>query len=117
MTSRRIRTSTACEMGRLLPVIAWWPGRIPAGATSAAFVTALDLFPTLASIVGGAIPADRPNDGADVSSAWFGAASPASPRATLFAVYGRGESIRVGPWKLHRHVLGTRNATAGKVAF
>lgn len=92
---------TLYEGGLRVPFLAWWPGRIPAGATSAAFVTALDMFPTLASIVGGVIPADRPIDGADVSSVWLGAASPDSRRAALYTVYGRGEAIRAGPWKLH----------------
>jgi arylsulfatase len=44
-----------------------WPGKIPAGRVSDEIVHAVDVFPTLAAIVGAAVPKDRPIDGVDQS--------------------------------------------------
>ena len=48
-----------------VPFIMRWPGRVPAGAVSNEIVHEMDLFPTLARIVGGTVPDDRVIDGVD----------------------------------------------------
>lgn len=56
---------TAWEGGARVPCLMRWPGRLPAGATSDAFLMTIDLLPTLAARVGARLPA-QPIDGRDV---------------------------------------------------
>src|SRR4026209_2195607 len=49
-----------------------WPGRIPASRVSDEIVHGVDLFPTVASIVGASVPSDRPIDGVDQSTFFLG---------------------------------------------
>lgn len=49
-----------------------WPGQITAGTTSYAMFSIMDFLPTLASIVGGKMPTDRPIDGVDQRDVLFG---------------------------------------------
>ena len=44
------------------PAIFWWPGTI-APATITAMGSAMDLLPTVATLAGGTLPADRVLDG------------------------------------------------------
>jgi arylsulfatase len=50
---------TGFEGALRVPFAIRWPGKIIAGASSDEIVHAMDLFPTLAKIVGGTIPDDR----------------------------------------------------------
>jgi len=49
-----------------------WPGHVKPDTTSYAMFSIMDFLPTLASIVGGAMPTDRPIDGVDQSDVLFG---------------------------------------------
>ena len=51
-----------------------WPGKIPAGFVTDEIVSVLDVYPTLANLVGESerIPNDRPIDGVDQSSFLLG---------------------------------------------
>ena len=49
-----------------------WPGHVKPDTTSYAMFSIMDFFPTLASIVGGKMPTDRPIDGVDQSDVLFG---------------------------------------------
>jgi len=51
------------EGGLRTPLIAWWPGVLPAGATSHEFLTSLEVLPTFAAIAGAKIPPDLILDG------------------------------------------------------
>ena len=56
---------TGKEGSLRVPFIIRWPNKIPAGKVSNEIVHEMDLFPTLAGIVGGKIPDDRVIDGVD----------------------------------------------------
>ena len=56
---------TAWEGSLRVPFIIRWPEKIPAGVVSNEIVHEMDLFPTLARIVGGKVPSDRVIDGVD----------------------------------------------------
>ena len=56
---------TGKEGSLRVPFIARWPGNIPAGLKSNEIVHQMDLFPTLAGIIGGKVPTDRVIDGVD----------------------------------------------------
>ena len=49
-----------------------WPGHIKPDTSSYAMFSIMDFMPTLASIVGGKMPTDRPIDGVDQSDVLFG---------------------------------------------
>ena len=80
--------------------LAWWPGNIPAGSVSSEIMTTTDVLPTIASLTGQSVPADRIIDGEDVSDLWLGKPGARSPHEYLF--YER-DGVRRGKWKLVRY--------------
>ena len=89
------------EGGHRVPFLARWPGKVPAGKTSAELVCHVDTLATVAAILGTPLPADAGPDSFDVLPALL-AEKPAKPcRPTL--VHQTGAmllSVRHGPWKL-----------------
>lgn len=88
------------EGGMREPSIAWWPGKIKAGAVTQALGTTMDLFPTAMEIAGGTMPTDKPYDG--VSLLPVLTERQESVRDVVF--YYRGQqlyAIRKGAWKAH----------------
>jgi len=63
---RERKGGASYEGGFNVPFIAWWPGQIPASAVSDAISMNFDLFPTLLTLAGAEIPADRVIDGKDI---------------------------------------------------
>jgi len=89
------------------PLIAWWPGTIPAGRTCSTFCTAMDFLPTFAALSGQSAPTDRVIDGHDISPVLLGH-SDVSPYEAFYYYAGRGKNlgvglgaVRRGTWKLH----------------
>ncbi|MFP6664831.1 MAG: sulfatase [Deltaproteobacteria bacterium] len=78
----RGRKGDILEGGQRVPMIVRWPGRVPAGAVSAEPAMNTDLFPTLLSLAGLPLPADREIDGRDISALLEGRAG--SPHDQLF---------------------------------
>ena len=91
---------TTFEGGQRVPCIMWGPGRIPAGTTSDAFASTLDILPTITSLAGSKLPEDLRIDGYDLTQTISGDAP--SPRTELIYYSSRGdlEGIRQGDWKL-----------------
>jgi arylsulfatase A-like enzyme len=56
---------TGLEGSLRVPFIVRWPGKIPAGQVSNEIVHEMDIFPTIARVVGGKAPTDRAIDGVD----------------------------------------------------
>ncbi len=88
---------TTFEGGQRVPCIMWAPGRIPAGTSTDAFASTLDLLPTFASLTGKKLP-DRKIDGFDITATFE---SDESPRNELvfYSAQGKLEGIRQGDWK------------------
>jgi arylsulfatase len=63
---------TGLEASLRVPFIVRWPGRIPAGRVSNEIVHEVDLFTTVAAIVGGKVPTDSAIDGVDQSEFFLG---------------------------------------------
>ncbi len=88
------------EGGIRVCTIAWWPGTIPAGTSTNAITSMMDVLPTFAVLAGAEIPSDRKLDGLNVWPVLVGD-SETGPRDTF--LYHRGfelEAVRSGPWKL-----------------
>ncbi len=98
----RGKKGTTWEGGQRLPLIAWWPGRIPAGATCGEIATSMDFLPSFARLAGTRPPADRVLDGRDITPLWFAESGARSPHAAFFYYAGsRLAAVRSGRWKLH----------------
>ena len=92
---------TTFEGGVRVPFIAWWPSQIPAGTTVDVPAMTIDIFPTVASLIGAPLPL-HPIDGQDIWPVLTGAQT-TSPQAAYFFWYHRNhlEALRSGPWKMH----------------
>ena len=92
---------TTWEGGLRVPLIARWPGRIPAGTVNDAVAGTIDILPTLLKAAGLPIPSDRKIDGTDI---WplLTAPEAASPHEALFGMQGPNlATVRSGRWRLH----------------
>ncbi|MFC5051436.1 sulfatase [Rubritalea spongiae] len=87
------------EGGMRVPTVVRWPQGIPAGKDNDEVMTAMDIFPTMASLMGGEVPQDRVIDGKDVSETLTAGAS--SPHEFFF-YYDKNKmgGVRWMHWKL-----------------
>ncbi|MGY8749073.1 MAG: sulfatase family protein [Pirellulales bacterium] len=88
---------TTFEGGQRVPCVMWAPGRIPAGTSTNAFTSTLDLLPTIAAITKSQLPTNK-IDGKDISSTLT---SDRTPRKDMLFYSARGQlqGIREGDWK------------------
>lgn len=112
------------EGGQRVPMIASWPGTIPAGAQVDAPAMNIDVLPTLLSLAGLGLPADRTVDGRDLTGLLTGREAE-SPHEALFFFHDKViEGVLSGPWKYYREVhrfrwpvpLDSRSTLAGRTA-
>ena len=88
------------EGGIRVPLIARWPGHVPAGSVSHRLVGFEDLLPTLASVANRSAAVPEAIDGIDILPTLRGQSQP--ERESLyreFAGYGGQQSVRFGHWK------------------
>lgn len=85
------------EGGHRVPAITFWKGRIEQG-TSDEFLLGMDIFPTLAALIGNKLPDGLELDGIDFSSVLLEGGS--LPERSAFWRYNGEKSVRKGPWKL-----------------
>ncbi len=90
---------TLLEGGSLVPAILSWPGKIPAGGTTAGLVDFTDFFPTIAEVAGAEIPAGLALDGKSILGHVLGRAP--APREWIFVGLGRSWYVRDTRWKLN----------------
>lgn len=83
-----------------MPTIMRWPGHIPAGRRCPRIVSSLDLLPTIAGLIGAALPAHA-IDGVDVGKLL--SHPEAESRRKVFLYYAGDElhAVRSEDWKLH----------------
>lgn len=93
------------EGGHRVPMIARWPGRIPAGRVSSQLINTTDIFATLASVVGYKLPDDVAVDSFDMLPVMLGRRSDDEPiRPHMLTQSFRGEfQLRQGQWKYLDH--------------
>jgi arylsulfatase len=92
---------TAWEGGIRVPFMIRWPGRIPAGRVSDEIVHEVDLFPTLAGIVGAEVPGDRPIDGVDQAAFFFGETDKSGREAIPIWCSNRLQAVKWRNFKVH----------------
>lgn len=94
------------EGGHRVPFIARWPGRIPAGQVSKQLTNTTDIFATVASVVGFALPDEAAVDSYDMLPAMLGRQDEEkSIRPHMLTQSFRGEfQVRQGQWKYLDHM-------------
>ena len=94
---------TNWEGGTRVPCLMRWPGKIPAATTSGDMLMTIDLFPTIAKLIGGELPAHK-IDGLDVWPVIAGESGAKNPHPAYFFYYETNQLQAVlsgdGRWKL-----------------
>jgi arylsulfatase A len=92
---------TSWEGGTREPFIARWPGTIPAGEVCREMAMTIDIFPTVARLIGAELPA-RKIDGLDIWPLLSGDPKASNPHEAYFFYYAQNElqAVRSGRWKL-----------------
>jgi len=111
---------TSWEGGTRVPCVMRWPGRIPAGTESRQMLMTIDLFPTIAKLVGADLP-QHAIDGLDVWPIITGQRGASNPHAAYWFYYEVNELQAVvsgdGRWKLALpHRYRTLNGKPGGLA-
>ena len=103
----RGRKNTTYEGGVREPFIARWTGRIPAGRVVDGLASMMDIFPTVAKLCGGALPA-KPLDGIDIWPLIHGDKASIDRDPLLYFDNWDLQCARSMNWKLHiaRHNTG-----------
>lgn len=100
----RGRKGTSFEGGQRVPMIASWPGRLPAGGKVDVPAMSIDLFPTFLGLAGLRLPDDRVIDGRDLWSLMTGRDT-SSPHDALFFFHDKViDGVRAGHWKYYRQI-------------
>lgn len=92
---------TAMEGALRVPMIVRWPNRIPAGRKTNEIVHVVDLFPTLAHLVGLEIPSDRPIDGVDQSAFFLGGQEKSNREGFVYYIKTEMRAAKWRDWKMH----------------
>jgi len=88
------------EGGIRVATLAWWPGAIAPGSTTAALTGNIDILPTFVKLAGGAVPADNKIDGVDISPILLGKAKESTRTVQYYFSSNTLQAVRQGPWKL-----------------
>jgi N-acetylgalactosamine-6-sulfatase len=92
--------ASSWEGGIRVPMIARWPGRIPAGLVCREIAGVIDIFPTLCNLAGVPLPAGRALDGRDIFPLMTQEGAK-SPHEAIFSMSGPNlVTVRSGKWKL-----------------
>jgi arylsulfatase A-like enzyme len=83
-----------------VPFLIRWPGRIPARQVSNDIVHQIDLFPTLANIIGADLPKDRIMDGVDQSDFLMGKSEKSARESVIIYIGNELFGVKWRNWKL-----------------
>lgn len=83
----------AYEGGVRVPFLVRWPGRVPAGRTSAALLGLQDLTASLVGLAGATLPPEAASDSLDLRRTLLGG------RSTRASLVLEARALRRGPWK------------------
>lgn len=83
-----------------VPFLIRWPGQIPAHRVSNEVVHQIDLFPTVASIIGADLPTDRVYDGADQTEFFTGQTDKSARESVIIYIGNVLFGLKWRNWKL-----------------
>jgi len=110
----RGRKATTWEGGLRTPLLARWPGRVPAGRVCDTMLWGMDFLPTFATLAGAETQKRLPIDGVDAADVLLGADRELHETFPYYLGSWLG-AVRRGDWKLHlaRHTWGGELDRAG----
>jgi len=92
---------TTFDGGVRVPFLARWPNHLPAGLAVDVPAMTIDIFPTLAALIGAPLP-EQPIDGRDIWPILTGTQTTPSQEAYFFWYHQNElQALRSGQWKLH----------------
>jgi arylsulfatase A-like enzyme len=91
------------EGGHRVPMIARWPGKVPAGTTAAQTVSLCDIMETCAAVVDVRLPNDAAEDSFNILPVLLGRTTVEVREFTLQQTISLALSIRRGKWKYLDH--------------
>lgn len=94
--------ATMLECGALVPMVASWPGTMPAGKVSQSLVSFCDVLPTLAEVAGAKPPQGVTIDGRPFTSILKGNSDDHAMRDWIFVLLGHAWYDREANWKLNQ---------------
>jgi arylsulfatase len=83
-----------------VPFLIRWPGKIPADRVSNEIVHAIDLFPTVAKIIGADLPSDREYDGVDQTGFLMGETDESARESVVIYIGNVLFGVKWRNWKL-----------------
>ena len=89
---------TLLEGGSRVPLVASWPGHVPAGRVCDDLTGLVDFLPTLADVAGAEVPGGQPIDGQSFAPQLLGQRG--TPREWVFVMLGHHWYVRDAGWKL-----------------
>jgi arylsulfatase len=92
---------TSMEGALRVPFMLRWPGQVPAGIVSNEIVHVVDLYPTLARLVGAEVPTDRPIDGVDQLDFFLGRQPKSNREGFVYYIKQELRAAKWRDWKLH----------------
>lgn len=105
---------TTFDGGTRVPTVMSWPGHIPANTYCDTLASTIDVLPTVAKLIGGALPAHK-IDGKDIRKLMFNQSDLKSPHE-FFPHFHKGnlQAVRTEHWKLvFPHEYGSLNGRPG----
>jgi arylsulfatase A len=109
--------ATTFEGGVRVPCIMRWPTQIPRDGIVRELGATIDILPTLATLAGAKLPADRIIDGRDIWPLIKMQPGAKTPHEAYFYYWGQHlQAVRGGPWKLHFPHSYTKPSPAGGAA-
>jgi len=100
----RGRKGQSFEGGYSVPMIAWWPGKIPAVSVCEEPSMGIDFFPTFLYLAGLELPSDRIIDGKNIGGLLMGTENQSPHEALFFFHHNELEGVRAGNWKYFRYI-------------
>ena len=88
------------ECGGLVPMIASWPGKTPAGKVSDTLIDSTDMLPTFAELTGAKLPEKTVFDGVSFAPQLQG--KPGKPRSWIYNQLAKMWYVREAGWKLNQ---------------
>jgi arylsulfatase A-like enzyme len=103
------------EGGMRTPAIVRWPGRVKAGTVTDEIFSAVDWFPTLASLAGESrrVPTDRPIDGIDASKFMLGQSATTGRDHVIY--YGSDAAVMSVKWRTMKIVFRYTESASGPI--
>lgn len=98
----RGRKGQSYEGGFRVPLVAYWPRVVEAGAVTNTPVMNIDFLPTFAHLAGIGLPSDRVVDGRNLAALLRGEPHALHERPLFFFHDYDVEAMRLGPWKVIR---------------